>query len=97
MAALALTAWGRWAILARGWRPLTGRLPWALNTFLEDAHRRGVLRRNGAFYQFRHTLLQQHLAPHPPPPPPQRRFPPPVPLADLPRRQDHSRVEEPDS
>ncbi|MFE9492506.1 NACHT domain-containing protein [Streptomyces sp. NPDC006641] len=88
MAALALTAWGRWAILARGWLPLTGRLPWALNTFLEDAHRRGVLRRNGAFYQFRHTLLQQHLAPRPPPPPP-------VPLTDLPHRQDHGRVEEP--
>ncbi|GAA2251784.1 hypothetical protein GCM10010232_44850 [Streptomyces amakusaensis] len=68
-AALALTAWGRWVILARGWLPLTGRLPWAVSAFLEDAHRRGVLRRNGAFYQFRHARLQHHLARVPPPPP----------------------------
>ncbi|MBB2943794.1 hypothetical protein FB565_003523 [Actinoplanes lutulentus] len=39
-----------------------GRLPWRLNRFLADAHRRGVLRRAGAVYQFRHVLLQEHLA-----------------------------------
>ncbi|WP_327364287.1 hypothetical protein [Streptomyces sp. NBC_01296] len=97
VAALALTAWGRWVILARGWLPLTGRLPWAVSAFLEDAHRRGVLRRNGAFYQFRHTRLQHHLAPVPPPLPPQRRSRPRVRLSGLLRRQDHGRVGEPDS
>jgi hypothetical protein len=33
-----------------------------LLTFLEDAYRRGVLRQSGAVYQFRHSLLQEHLA-----------------------------------
>jgi len=41
---------------------LCGRLPWRLMRFLDDAHRRGVLRRVGAFYQFRHIWLQEHLA-----------------------------------
>ncbi|MFF1423038.1 NACHT domain-containing protein [Streptomyces sp. NPDC058280] len=97
VAALALTAWGRWVVLARGWLPLTGRLPWAVSAFLEDAHRRGVLRRNGAFYQFRHARLQHHLAPAPPPLPPQRRSRPRVRLSGLLRRQDHGRVGEPHS
>lgn len=39
-----------------------GDLPWALMGFLEDAHRRGVLRQFGAVYQFRHDQLQDHLA-----------------------------------
>ena len=59
---LSLTAWGQWVALARIWLPLTGRLPWLVMTFLEDAHRqRGVLRQAGAVYQFRHTRLQDHL------------------------------------
>ena len=59
---LTLTAWGQWALLSRIWLPLTGRLPWALMTFLEDAYQRGVLRQAGAVYQFRHARLQHHLA-----------------------------------
>lgn len=59
---LALTAWGQWAVLARIWLPLTGRLPWATAAFLDDAYRRGVLRQAGPVYQFRHARLQQHLA-----------------------------------
>ncbi|WP_269858982.1 XRE family transcriptional regulator [Streptomyces sp. RPT161] len=59
--ALALTAWGQWAVLSRIWLPLTGRLPWAVMTFLEDAYQRGVLRQVGAVYQFRHARLQHHL------------------------------------
>lgn len=60
-AMLSLTAWGQWMVLARIWLPLTGRLPWRVMTFLEDAHqRRGVLRQAGAFYQFRHIRLQEH-------------------------------------
>ncbi|MGH3706911.1 MAG: hypothetical protein ACRDRU_17000 [Pseudonocardiaceae bacterium] len=48
-------------ILSRIWLPLTGRLLWALLTFLDDAHKRGVLRQAGAVYQFRHARLQDHL------------------------------------
>jgi hypothetical protein len=62
--ALTLTAWGQWLVLTRIWLPLTGRLPWAVVTFLEDAYQRGVLRQAGAVYQFRHARLQQHLARH---------------------------------
>lgn len=60
--AVTLTAWGQWVILARWWLPLTGQLPWSLVTFLNDAHRRGVLRQSGPRYEFRHDLLQTHLA-----------------------------------
>ncbi|MFJ5178246.1 hypothetical protein ACIP68_30935 [Streptomyces griseoviridis] len=60
-AALALSAWGRF-VVARVWLAGTGRLPWRLMRFLEDAHRRGVLRRSGASFEFRHLRLQTHLA-----------------------------------
>ncbi|MFJ9350176.1 NACHT domain-containing protein [Streptomyces sp. NPDC101237] len=60
-AALALSAWGRLAV-ARCWLALTGRLPWRLLRFLDDAHRRGVLRQSGAYYEFRHQRLQSYLA-----------------------------------
>ncbi|GAB3573137.1 NACHT domain-containing protein [Amycolatopsis endophytica] len=59
---LAMTAWGRWVVFARIWLPLTGRLPWAVSEFLDDAYRRGVLRRAGAVYQFRHARLHDHLS-----------------------------------
>jgi hypothetical protein len=36
---LSLTAWGQWVILARLWLPLTGRSPWAVAPFLDDACR----------------------------------------------------------
>ncbi|MEV7094931.1 helix-turn-helix domain-containing protein [Amycolatopsis sp. NPDC051045] len=58
----AFTAWGQWLVVSRVWLPLTGRLPWATAAFLEDAYRRGILRQAGAFYQFRHARLQDHLA-----------------------------------
>lgn len=57
-----LTAWGRWVVLVRVWLPLTGRLPWAVNAFLDDAYQRGVLRQVGAVYQFRHARLRDRLA-----------------------------------
>jgi hypothetical protein len=56
-----LTTWGQWVVLARIWLPLTRRLPWAVMTFLEDAHQRGMLRQNGAVHQLRHARLQDHL------------------------------------
>ncbi|MFJ6759773.1 trypsin-like peptidase domain-containing protein [Streptomyces sp. NPDC091273] len=59
---LAFTAWGQWVALARIWLPLTGRLPWRLVAFLDDACERDVLRQAGAVYQFRHAQLQDHLA-----------------------------------
>ncbi|MFD2468844.1 helix-turn-helix domain-containing protein [Amycolatopsis silviterrae] len=59
---LAFTAWGQWVLLSRLWLPLTGRLPWAVTTFLDDAYQRGVLRQAGAVYQFRHARLQEHLS-----------------------------------
>jgi len=34
--------------------------------FLSEAHDRGVLRQAGGVYQFRHNLLQDHLAGRPP-------------------------------
>ncbi|MEU7524429.1 NACHT domain-containing protein [Saccharothrix sp. NPDC042600] len=42
---------------------LRGRLPWSLMSFLADAHAvHGVLRRDGATYQFRHLDMQRRLA-----------------------------------
>lgn len=48
--------------LARGWLAYHHHLPWSLMDFLDDAHRRGVLRQAGAVYQFRHIELQRRLA-----------------------------------
>ncbi|MFD8497319.1 hypothetical protein [Amycolatopsis sp. NPDC059657] len=55
---------GRWLIVARLWLPFTGRLPWRLRTFLEDACDCGVLRRSGPVWEFRHERLQRHLSGH---------------------------------
>ncbi|MFI9011488.1 NACHT domain-containing protein [Actinosynnema sp. NPDC053489] len=57
------SAWGslavlRVAVLAK-W---PSRLPVRVVSFLDDAHRRGVLRQVGATYRFRHLRLRQHLA-----------------------------------
>ncbi len=58
---LALSAWGR-LLTTRLWLCPPGRLPWRLMAFLTEAHERGVLRRAGAVYQFRHARLQERLA-----------------------------------
>jgi hypothetical protein len=57
----ALAAWPSYDA-ARIWLAFRHRLPWSLMDFLEDAHRRGVLRQVGAVYQFRHIELQHRLA-----------------------------------
>ena len=62
-ATLVQSAWTRW-LIARTWLFATRQAPWRLLGFLEDAHKRGVLRRSGAAYQFRHLELQQRLATH---------------------------------
>jgi hypothetical protein len=48
--------------MTRLWHAHCGRLPLRLMRFLDDAHRRGVLRQVGAVYQFRHARLQDRLA-----------------------------------
>jgi hypothetical protein len=58
------TPWPSYA-LARAWMCLHHRLPWPLMRFLADAHQRGVLRQEGAVYQFRHIELQRRLAARP--------------------------------
>ncbi|MFB9557031.1 NACHT domain-containing protein [Streptomyces roseoviridis] len=61
---VAASAW--WAFTAtRVALATTGRLPWALGAFLEDAHDRGVLRQAGGVYEFRHARLQERLAGRP--------------------------------
>jgi hypothetical protein len=56
------TAWAGY-FRARCRLALTRRTPWSLVAFLSDAHSlRGVLRQNGATYQFRHLDLQRRLA-----------------------------------
>ncbi|GAB3901756.1 hypothetical protein GCM10029964_091030 [Kibdelosporangium lantanae] len=40
----------------------TRGLPRDLMSFLDDAHRLGLLRTEGAAYQFRHAALRDHLA-----------------------------------
>ncbi len=68
------SAWTRYA-LAVTWLWLAGRLPRRLLPFLEDAHRRGLLRRTGVVYQFRYAALRDLLAgdPHPGGPSEERR------------------------
>jgi hypothetical protein len=53
-------SWGHY-VIARVWLAAKGRLPFGLMPFLQDAHARGVLRQNGAAYQFRHKLFHKHL------------------------------------
>jgi len=54
-------AWGAFAF-TRFWLALRGHSPWCFMRFLDDAHRRGVLRQSGTVYQFRHERIQAHLA-----------------------------------
>ncbi|WP_435603570.1 NACHT domain-containing protein [Streptomyces sp. bgisy130] len=58
---LLATSWLYYTV-ARAWLALRGRLPFRLQAFLHDAHRLGILRQAGPAYQFRHALLQDHLA-----------------------------------
>ncbi len=57
-------AWARYTV-ARVVLAARGRLPWRTMAFLDDAVDRGVLRRVGAAYQFRHPRLRDRLAEHP--------------------------------
>ncbi|MEV8508335.1 NACHT domain-containing protein [Actinoplanes sp. NPDC051475] len=44
---------------------MTRRLPLRMVAFMEDAHRRGVLRRSGATYEFRHSTFLRYLGSRP--------------------------------
>ncbi|MEV8636146.1 NACHT domain-containing protein [Streptosporangium sp. NPDC051023] len=57
---LATSVWGRY-VMAKAWLALLGRVPWRFMSFLDDTHRRGLLRRAGAVYQFRHVRFQEYL------------------------------------
>jgi hypothetical protein len=56
-----VVAWLRFR-MAHLWLAATGRLPWRLFAFLEDAHQLGILRQSGASYQFLHLRLRDELA-----------------------------------
>jgi hypothetical protein len=49
-------------VIATARLALAGRLPRDLMSFLDDAHRLGLLRAVGPIYQFRHAEFQDHLA-----------------------------------
>jgi hypothetical protein len=63
IAAIADSAWVSFRLNAAR-LAVTGQAPWGLLTFLDDAHRRGVLRRYGSVYGFRHRSVRRYLA-HP--------------------------------
>ncbi|GGY20619.1 NACHT domain-containing protein [Streptomyces djakartensis] len=63
LGSLAGSAWAGFA-LARGYVAMKGDLPRRLMAFLDDAHRRGVLRQSGGVYRFRHVELRNRLAAH---------------------------------
>jgi len=48
--------------IASLWLAILGKAPWRLVRFLDQAHRKTVLRQSGAAYQFRHIKLQERLA-----------------------------------
>ncbi|MFF5147452.1 NACHT domain-containing protein [Streptomyces sp. NPDC013157] len=55
------TCWGAF-VLTRAWLAVSRQVPWHFMGFLDDAHHRGLLRRNGPVHQFRHIRLQKQLA-----------------------------------
>ncbi|XVV17214.1 NACHT domain-containing protein [Actinoplanes sp. CA-131856] len=84
--------WATFAV-SRSWLSACGRLPWHTIAFLEDAHARGVLRRSGASYQFRHDRLERHLAELFPPDPKSPEFPESREYADVAELRDEQRTQ----
>lgn len=58
---IALNAWYR-SLHARVWLRASGKLPFTVVNFLENAADLGVLRRTGPVYRFRHRRIQTYLA-----------------------------------
>lgn len=48
-------------LVARSWLAFRGKTPLRLMSFLEDAHKRGILLQSGGLYQFRHARVQDRL------------------------------------
>ena len=61
LGAVLSSEWGAFTVV-RLYLWTRGEAPWCFIRFLDDAHRRGVLRRSGAHYQFRHAELQRRLS-----------------------------------
>ncbi|WP_181764143.1 NACHT domain-containing protein [Streptomyces albidus (ex Kaewkla and Franco 2022)] len=59
--AIGSSSWGRF-VITRVWLAVRGRTPMRLMAFVEDARERGILRQMNGYYEFRHRLLQRHLA-----------------------------------
>lgn len=57
---VALSAWGQFCLTRL--LLITRGMPLRLVSALREAHDRGILRQAGGYYQFRHNLLQDHLA-----------------------------------
>lgn len=57
---LTVSTWGVFN-LARVWLAVFRKMPMGVMRFLREAYDRGVLRRTGGAYQFRHELLQEQL------------------------------------
>lgn len=55
-------------LITIGCLAVRGQLPWRLSAFLTEARDLQILRQRGDVYQFRHSLLQDHLAGLPRPP-----------------------------
>jgi hypothetical protein len=78
-------------VAATAYLATRGRAPARLITFLDDAHRLGLLRTIGPLYQFRHAEPQDHLAaPHRPAPTPPTPLPPARATKAEPRRSTTS-------
>lgn len=58
---IALNAWYR-SLHARLWLRASGKLPFTVVSFLENAADLGVLRRTGPVYRFRHQRIETYLA-----------------------------------
>jgi NACHT domain len=58
---LTVSTWGEF-VIARLWLSPRHKMPFDLMGLLREAHERGVIRQNGTYYQFRHSLLQDRLA-----------------------------------
>jgi hypothetical protein len=58
---MTVSTWGQFGV-TRIWLAHRRKAPFAIMKFLREAHERGVIRQNGMYYQFRHSLLQERLA-----------------------------------
>ncbi|HEX6518653.1 MAG TPA: hypothetical protein VF070_01360 [Streptosporangiaceae bacterium] len=58
--AMGSSSWARF-IWTRVWLAASGKVPLRLMHFLDDAHKRDILRQVSGYYEFRHLALQRYL------------------------------------